>query len=164
MDILQGCYKVTPQDCRYFAAFYFFLRYLNMVLYVTIKSFLYYSYAIYMLVFTIMLIALLKPYKNSIRNGIDICLFALAILLFAALLATIDSTLTMPKLLQQDTLKKNWPVFVAFSCLLPLYGFSLVLYQAAKFLSRVVKPGWLNMLPSARVKEDSPDGHSPAWL
>ena len=77
MDALLGCYKVRPLDCRYFAGFYIFLRCINLLIFSFTKNVQYYLYSVYALVLTIVLVAVFKPYKNTI--------FSLSILLYTAM-------------------------------------------------------------------------------
>ena len=79
MDTFQGCYKETPRDCRYFAGFYLFLRCINLIMYSVTKNPTYFSSAAFVLLIALLLVAILKPYKQLKRNTIDIIIFFIAI-------------------------------------------------------------------------------------
>ena len=76
MDAFQGCYKDTPHDCRYFAAFYLALRLLNLLFYVLFNEGQYFLAASLLLVFTAILVTKLQPYKNKRCNTLDVVFFS----------------------------------------------------------------------------------------
>ena len=94
IDVFQGCYKFEPYDCRYWAAFYMFLRILFMAVFALTKSGYYLLVAGTLLIPVVALLAVVRPYRQNIYNVIDVLmLLSLILLCFSAAgfpLATFD--------------------------------------------------------------------------
>ena len=71
MDAFQGCYKFEPYDCRYWAAFYLFLRIAILVIFALTQS----GYVVLVtgisLVPIASLLSIVRPYRQNIYNVID---------------------------------------------------------------------------------------------
>ena len=72
MDAFQGCYEHTPCDCRYFAAYYLSLRFLNLLFYAIFNEGQYFPLASLLLVFTAIFVTKLQPYKKKRSNTLDV--------------------------------------------------------------------------------------------
>ena len=77
MDAFQGCYQHSPHDYRYFAAYFLALRLINLLFYTILNLRQYLVAATLFLVFTLVVVTKLQPYKNKRSNTLDmIFLFA----------------------------------------------------------------------------------------
>ena len=77
MDAFQGAYRNGTEgtlDCRYFAAVYLVLRMAIFVTYSLTSNVYYYSIVEALLIGVVILIAILRPYKQPVYNAIDITL------------------------------------------------------------------------------------------
>ena len=74
MDAFQGCYKFEPYDCRYWAAFYLFLRIAALAIFAATQS----GYIVVVggitLIPVIILFAVIRPYRETVYNVVDIVL------------------------------------------------------------------------------------------
>ena len=75
MDAFQGCYKFEPYDCRYWSAFYLFLR-------LAVPCIIAYTKSEYFLLVTgilllplTSLLAVVRPYRQNVYNATDVVLF-----------------------------------------------------------------------------------------
>ena len=146
MDTLQGCYKVKPRDCRYAAGYYVLLRCLNLIAYMVSKNPLYCSLAIYMCSFTIILLAVCRPYKDGRRTSIDIVLFAITLVLFTTMNVLVEGPYVTPNVYRHFFKFLGPPIYVVF-LLFPLYGVSLFCCQVFRLASKLLPCRWLNPLP-----------------
>ena len=66
MDVFQGYYKLEPLDCRYFSAFFLFLRFIGLLAFYFVKSgfMLVVVFGLFLIPVTIFY-AVVRPYKNS---------------------------------------------------------------------------------------------------
>jgi hypothetical protein len=71
MDAFQGCYKFEPYDCRYWAAFYLFLRIAVLVVFALTQSGYFALATGILLVPTASLLSVVRPYRENIYNVID---------------------------------------------------------------------------------------------
>ena len=76
MDIFQGRFKINPHDCRYFAAFYLFLRFVNLATLVWTKSALYFPLSGLLVGFASLTVALVRPWSCQWHNILDSVLLA----------------------------------------------------------------------------------------
>ena len=74
MDAFQGCYKFEPYDCRYWAAFNLFLRIAALAIFAATQSGYFVVVGGIMLVPVIILIAVIRPYRETLYNVVDIVL------------------------------------------------------------------------------------------
>ena len=80
VDVFQGYYKLEPFDCRYFSAFFLFLRFTGLLVFYFIKSgFMFVIFGLFLIPVTA-LYATVRPYKNSIHNIVDTVILLVAIL------------------------------------------------------------------------------------
>ena len=75
MDAFQGCYKFEPYDCRYWAAFYLFLRLAVLIIFACTQTGYFVVVAGIFMIPIACLTAIVRPYKKNIYNIIDIVLF-----------------------------------------------------------------------------------------
>ena len=75
MDAFQGCYKFEPYDCRYWAAFYLFLRIAVLATFVSTQSVFFVVVCGTLLIPVVVLTAIVRPYRESVYNVIDLVLF-----------------------------------------------------------------------------------------
>ena len=81
MDAFQGCYKFEPYYCRYWAAFYLLLRIASLVTFAATQN----GYIIVggiMLIPVIILLAVIRPYHETVYNVVDIVLLVAFIQVF----------------------------------------------------------------------------------
>ena len=89
MDSFQGCYRNSPRDCRSFAAVYLMLRITFFIAYsVTLSQFVY-QIAAALTILTVILVAVVKPYKSSVQNTLDIVLLLVLAAVFLSVSANI---------------------------------------------------------------------------
>ena len=74
MDSFQGCYRNSPRDCRSFAAVYLMLRIALFIAYSVTWSQFVYQIAAVLTILTVILVAVVKPYKSSVQNTLDVVL------------------------------------------------------------------------------------------
>ncbi len=75
MDAFQGCYKFEPHDCRYWAAFYLFLRLAILVIFALTQSGYFVLVVGILLVPTVSLLLIIRPYRQNVYNAIDTVMF-----------------------------------------------------------------------------------------
>ena len=75
MDAFHGCYKFEPYDCRYWAAFYLFLRILILAFFGLTQSCFFVLLTGITLVPVIILTVVVRPYKWTIYNIFDVIFF-----------------------------------------------------------------------------------------
>ena len=71
MDAFQGYYKFEPYDCRYWTAFYLFLRIAVLVIFALTQSGYFVLVTGILLVPTASLLSVVRPYREDIYNVID---------------------------------------------------------------------------------------------
>ena len=76
MDTFQGGFKTEPHDCRYFAAFYLLLRFVNLTTMAWTKSPLYFPLTGLLLGLGSLTVALIRPWKCWWHNVLDSLLLA----------------------------------------------------------------------------------------
>ena len=76
MDTFQGNFRTQPYDCRYFAAFYLFLRMVNLVVLLWTRSGLYFHLSGYMFIFATLVVAAFRPYPKMRHTIVDIVLLS----------------------------------------------------------------------------------------
>ena len=72
MDAFQGCYKFEPYDCRYWAAFYLFLRLAVLYAFAITQSGYFMVVCGILLILATMTVAIIKPYRKTVYNIIDV--------------------------------------------------------------------------------------------
>ena len=77
MDIFHGCYRTQPVDCRYFSAMYLFLRIVNLLVFVSTLNRFYYPFSAVSTLLTAVIVIIAQPYKVSVYNKLEACLFIL---------------------------------------------------------------------------------------
>lgn len=128
MDTLQGEFKEQPRDCRYFAGLYIALRMVNLILYAYIKSPVYFLWAACVLVFFVVLLAVMKPYKYSCYNSLDPWLFLMVIVVYISISIRFESLYITPKeAMHTNTLLKVIILLAMYS--FSIYGVILLVYQ-----------------------------------
>lgn len=75
MDSFQGCYRLSPLDCRYFAAIHVLVRILNLVVFSVCLTRFYFLFAGMILILLSMLTAVTKPHRVKKQNTIDTILY-----------------------------------------------------------------------------------------
>ena len=71
MDTFQGGFKTEPYDCRYFAAFYLFLRFVNLTTMGWTRTGIYFSFSGLLLGFASLTVALVRPWAVWWHNVLD---------------------------------------------------------------------------------------------
>ena len=74
MDAFQGCYKFEPYDCRYWAAFYLFMRIVALAIFAATQSGYFVVVGGITLIPVIILFAVIRPYRETLYNVVDIVL------------------------------------------------------------------------------------------
>ena len=75
MDAFQGYYKFEPYDCRYWAAFYLFLRIAALAIFAITQSGYFVVVGGILLIPVIVILAIIRPYRETVYNVVDIVLF-----------------------------------------------------------------------------------------
>ena len=75
MDAFQGCYKFEPYDCRYWAAFYLFLRITVLAVFAFTQGVFFVVACGIFFIPVIILTAITRPYRKSVYNVIDVVIF-----------------------------------------------------------------------------------------
>ena len=75
MDAFQGCYKFEPYDCRYWAAFYLFLRIAVLAIFAFTQDVFFVVLCGTIFIPTTILTAVVRPYRESVYNVIDLIFF-----------------------------------------------------------------------------------------
>ena len=75
MDAFQGCYKFEPYDCRYWAAFYLFLRIVVLAIFAYTQGVPFLVMCGTLFIPAVVLTAIVRPYRESVYNVIDLVLF-----------------------------------------------------------------------------------------
>ena len=88
MDAFQGCYKFEPYDCRYWAAFYLLLRIIILAFFALTESLFFIVVTGITLLPVIVLIAVIRPYRQTLYNVIDIIFFVAIVQVFFSFAAT----------------------------------------------------------------------------
>ena len=85
MDAFQGCYKFEPYDCRYWAAFYLFLRISILLIFALTQSGYFVLVLGIYLVFVTSFLLVVRPYRESVYTIIDsVMLLSTILLCFSA--------------------------------------------------------------------------------
>jgi len=72
MDVLQGSYKTSPIDLRYFSAYYHFLRFLCQFITAYFQSVSILPFTAVVLMVSSLVFAAVQPYKNQAHNRLDL--------------------------------------------------------------------------------------------
>ena len=135
-DVFQGCYKNRTDgtnDYRYFAAFYFILRIINLVVNIFNNMIgLGWTLSTAVLIIGSLLFALLRPYKKNWLNILD-----------SVILASVGLG-TLWVLYNLETPQGKWIQLIEFIVALPMMYF--VLYVAYRLLS------WLEIFQKCQQK------------
>lgn len=75
MDSYQGCYKLSPIDCRHFAAINMVARLANLVIFSLTLTRFYFIFACTTFTALAALVVILKPYRDSKQNTLDAILY-----------------------------------------------------------------------------------------
>jgi hypothetical protein len=75
MDAFQGCYKFEPYDCRYWAAFYLFLRIAVLAIFGLTQGFFFAVVCGILFIPAVIMTAIIRPYRESVYNVIDLIFF-----------------------------------------------------------------------------------------
>ena len=138
MDTFQGQYKTSPYDCRYIAAAYLIIRIINVALLcLTDGEFYLPLVGIVFMVITVAL-AIVRPYKYSPYNTIEIVLFAILTILAFAYPIHVYSRLLSGKTKEYHLLHLLVGVCLALSIV--AYGGGLLLYKIMP--RRLIKTLW----------------------
>ena len=75
MDAFQGCYRFEPYDCRYWAAFYLFLRIAVLAIFASTQGIFFVVVCGTLFIPAVVLTAIVRPYRESVYNVIDLVIF-----------------------------------------------------------------------------------------
>jgi hypothetical protein len=75
MDAFQGCYKFEPYDCRYWAAFYLFLRIAVLAIFAFTQGIFFVVVCGTLFIPAVVMTAIVRPYRESVYNIIDLVIF-----------------------------------------------------------------------------------------
>ena len=79
MDAFQGCYKFEPYDCRYWAAFYLFLRTAILAIFALTQGVFFAIICGTLCIVVVVIIAIVRPYREWVYNVIDLVFFLIFI-------------------------------------------------------------------------------------
>lgn len=77
MDSFQGYYRMSPLDCRYFAAINLIARIANLIIYSATLNRYYYPFGCILFIAMAGLTTVARPYKSSRQNTTDVVLYLL---------------------------------------------------------------------------------------
>lgn len=154
MDTLQGEFKDQPRDCRYFAGLYIALRIVNLFLYAYFKNPVYYLSMACVLMFFVVLLAVVKPYKSSVHNSLDPWLFFMPTVAYISVSIHFVSVYMAPKEAVHYSTAVRMVVVVAMS-LFPLYGVALLVYRVFPCWKVKKFIAWMTGLIKRREMEES---------
>ena len=80
MDSFQGCYRLSPIDCRYFAAINLMVRILNLVVFSITLTRFYFLFTCFIFICLAILMVLLQPYRVARQNTIDTAFYLIVAL------------------------------------------------------------------------------------
>jgi hypothetical protein len=75
MDAFQGCYKFEPYDCRYWAAFYLFLRIAVLAIFAFTQGVFFVVVCGTLFIPAVIITAIVRPYREPVYNIIDLVNF-----------------------------------------------------------------------------------------
>ena len=123
MDIFHSGYRTKPLDYRWFSVVYLFVRIINLGIFSSTLNRFYYPFAAVFSLLIAFLVTTTQPYKHSIYNKLDACLFML--------LACAYIPATAYALSPSEKFDITFIVMMsAMSITLPSYVTSLILYWA----------------------------------
>ena len=82
MDVFQGCYKFEPYDCRYWAAFYLFLRIAVLAAFAITQSIFFVVVGGILLIPVSIIAAVIRPYRETAYNVIDVVFLLVVVQIF----------------------------------------------------------------------------------
>ena len=94
MDAFQGCYKFEPYDCRYWAAFYLFLRIAVLAIFALTQDFMFAVLCGILFIAVVVITAIVRPYRESVYNVIDLVFFLIFIQIFFSIVGTLQFNYT----------------------------------------------------------------------
>jgi len=71
MDSFQGCYRLSPVDCRYFAAIHLLVRIVNLITFSVTLTRYYFLFTSLILILLAIMTITLKPYRRLRQNTVD---------------------------------------------------------------------------------------------
>ena len=71
MDSFQGCYRLSPLDCRYFAAIHLLVRILNLTIFSITLTRYYFLFTSIIFIILAMMTITLRPYRLPRQNTVD---------------------------------------------------------------------------------------------
>ena len=129
MDAFQGCYKFEPYDCRYWAAFYLFLRIAVLAIFANTQGGFFALVVGILLIPVIMMTVIIRPYRRTVYNVVEV-------VLLLALTQILFSTVGLP-LCAYDRRFQGFVVVMLIS------GFSVpILYFVALIMYKIVPKVW----------------------
>ena len=134
MDAILGAYSHTPRERRYFGAFYLFVRVLHVTGMAILSPLLYASYASYVLIATIVLVAYFRPYKTNWHNIVDVVLFSVLLDGFLSTSFFFDSLFVSPLDAYGAYGVLYFHNFYVIINIILLYGVGLILFNVLPFL------------------------------
>ena len=135
MDAVQGCYRTTPVDLRYFSAFYLFLCFLCQTVIVLFKTMAFLPITTFILMVSSLIFAVVQPYKDRNHNRLDLVCLLLATLFYAsATLMVLIFYLDKSRILPADVI-----FGLAFLSIFVLYTFMLLYIIFGHSLKNIFK-------------------------
>ena len=134
MDAVQGCYRTTPVDLRYFSAFYLFLRFLCQIVVLSFKTMAIFPITAMILMVSSLIFAVVQPYKDWNHNKLDLVCLLLATFFYAS------ATLMMLTFYLDITWINvaDMPFALALLCIFLLYSFMLLYVIFGNCLKKIV--------------------------
>ena len=129
MDAFQGCYKFEPYDCRYWAAFYLFLRIAVLAIFANTQGGFFALVVGILLIPVIMMTVIIRPYRRTVYNVVEV-------VLLLALTQVFFSAIGLP-LCAYDRRFQGFVVVMLIS------GFSVpILYFVALIMYKIIPKVW----------------------
>ena len=123
MDTFHSGYRTEPLDYRWFSVVYLFVRIINLGIFSSTLSRFYYPFAAVFSLFIAFLVITTQPYKHSIYNKLDTCLF---IILACAYIPATAYALSPSEKFNATFIVMMSAMSIALLC----YVISLILYWA----------------------------------
>ena len=126
VETFNGCYKLEPFNCQYFAGFYLLIRIINLALIAMTTTPLYYPLTASMFSLAAFLVATIRPYKINALNILDTIFFGVLAMNAFAFPAWSYLSIVDPRHVQHSWCYALWFIQIFIP---PLYGLCLATYN-----------------------------------
>ena len=128
MDTFYGCYRIKPRDCRHFAAVYIFLRVANLLVFCATRSLVYFFYAEHLFILALVVVAIVRPYRNTWHNVADIVLFLSISMFYGVLNSQFEVNNITPQIFVETPTVIPYILISAILSIPFMYGVSIFMW------------------------------------